>query len=177
MQKQKPKPTPSKADKFWSIFLFTKDGKVKNPLLIYSFSLSFVLLAVYGLAYYFLIDPVYLALQSGPSWLVVLGESLLPGLAGCAFICLLQSLSKKKNYITAAYLWLVIYALFILAWMMLTLEAGEDRLFFLGLFLRLVPVPLIVGGLSSLFMYRKSAGLGKRTKPARLDETSNTPSA
>ena len=162
MQKEKPKPAgPSKADRFWSIFLFTKDGKIKNPLIIYSFSLSFVLLAVYGMAYYFLIDPVHFAFDTSPLWLANIMESLLPGLAGCALVCLLQATAKGKSYIPVAYLWLAVYALLILAWMMASLDTGDDRAFFLGLFLRLVPVPLLIGGGASWLFYRKSTGDGK----------------
>ena len=36
------------ADKFWGAFQMTENGKVKSTLLLYSFCLSWVLLAVYG---------------------------------------------------------------------------------------------------------------------------------
>lgn len=173
MQKEKQKPKgPSKADKFWSIFLFTKDGKVKNPLIIYSFSLSFVLMAVYGMAYYFLIDPVHFAFSGAPLWLLNLMESLLPGLAGCALVCLLQATAREKNYIPVSYLWLSVYALFILAWMMASLETGDDRSLFLGLFLRLVPVPLLAGGGASWLFYRKSRGSNGKKLPLPDDSRS-----
>lgn len=169
MQHGQPKTGPTRADKFWSIFLFTKDGKVKSPLIIYSFSLSVVLLAVYGASYFFLVDAVHHALIGSAAWVSDLAESLIPGLIGAGLVSLLQSTSKGKGYIPAAYVWLLLYAVFILAAMMLTLQLYEDRMFFLSLFFRLVPVPLVVGGGISWKMYLKNSSRksGGQASPPR----------
>ena len=158
MQEKKPRTGPSRADRFWSIFLFTKNGKVKNPLIIYSFSLSFVLLAVYGAAYWFLIDPVHHLFSGAPAWLTGLAESLIPALAGSALLLLLQKATGNRVYIPAAYVWLLLYATVVIAWMLLTVPSGEDRAFFLDLFARVIPAPLILGGIPSWLLYRKQAG-------------------
>ncbi|MHC1786469.1 MAG: hypothetical protein AB9880_05370 [Christensenellales bacterium] len=169
MQKKRGTGQPSRADKFWSIFLFTKDGKVKSPTLIYSFSLSIVLIALYALAYYFLIDAVHMLFLTSPAWLRDLMESLLPALLASAVLCLLQGLSGNKKYLPAAYLWLLVYALFILGWMLLALEAADDKAFFLALFIRLVPGPLLTGGICSWLMHlragRKPGGAAAGRQP------------
>jgi hypothetical protein len=48
---------------FWDAFRFTKDGHFKSTLLIYSFSLSFVFIAVYIACYWLLIDPIEFGLR------------------------------------------------------------------------------------------------------------------
>lgn len=141
MQYKKTQGQPSRADRFWSIFLFTKNGRVKSPLIIYSFSMSIVLIVIYTVAFTFLIDPLHLLFQASPAWLGDLIGSLLPALAGCALLCMLQKITDNKMFIPAAYVWLLLYAVFILAWMMLSLNAPDDREFFLALYVRLVPPP------------------------------------
>lgn len=156
MQDKKTQKQPSGADKFWSIFLFTKNGRVKSTLVIYSFSMSIVLIAVYTVAFSFLIDPLHLLFRASPAWIGDLFGSLLPALAGCALLCLLQKITDNKVFIPAAYIWLVVYALFILVWMMLSLETGDDREFFFALYVRLVPAPVIIGGACSWLLYLKA---------------------
>ena len=41
---------------FWKAFLFTKDGKPKSGLLIYTFCLSFVFIVLYIVAFFYFID-------------------------------------------------------------------------------------------------------------------------
>ena len=165
MQDMKTQSQPSRADRFWNIFLFTKNGKVKNPMIIYSFSMSIVLIAIYIVAFSFLIDPLHLLFQASPVWLGDLLGSLMPALVGCALLCLLQRITDNKMFIPAAYIWLLIYALFILVWMMLSLNAPDDREFFLALYVRLVPAPIMIGGACSWLMYLKAGRTGKGGSP------------
>ncbi len=153
MQTPHPSTKQLKADKFWNIFLFVKDGKIKSRLIIYSFSLSIIFLVLYGISYYFLIDPLHLAFTSMPSWLSDLGQVMIPPIVTSALICLIQFLSGNSNYFPAAYVWLLLFGLFVLGWMMISLEAPEDRSFFLNMFLRVVPGPVIVGGASSVLLF------------------------
>ena len=154
----------SRADRFWSFFLFTKNGRVKNPLIIYSFSISFVLLAIYGIAYWFLLDPVHLLFNKNHAWVLSLMESFLPALAGCAFICLIQKISGNKRFIPLAHIWMLLYALFTLVFMLTSLEAAEEKRAFFSLFLRVIPIPVLLGGLSSWMLYRKSGKFDKHSK-------------
>ena len=48
----------SAADSFWSAFQMTENGKVKSTLLLYSFCLCWVYIAVYFIAFAFLLDPI-----------------------------------------------------------------------------------------------------------------------
>ena len=164
MQQKEPRPGPSRADRFWSIFLFTKDGRVKNPLIIYSFSLSFVLLAVFGAAYFFLIDPVHHLFSGAPAWQTGLAESLLPALAGSALLLMLQKATGNRVYLPASYVWLLVYAAFVILWMLLRIPSGEERAFFLDLFVRLIPAPLVLGGIPAWLLYRKLPG-SRQDKP------------
>ena len=155
MQDKKSQIGPSRADRFWGAFLFTKNGRVKSPLIIYSFSLSIVLLLIYGAAYWFLIDPLHHLLIAAPIWAATLFESLLPALAGCALVCLVHKWSGSKRFIPAAHLWLLLYALLTLFFMLIFLEIQDDRAAFFSLYLRIVPLPVLLGGLSTWLLYRK----------------------
>ena len=174
MQDKIPPTGPSRADKFWSMFLFTKNGRIKSPLIIYSFSLSLVLLLVYGAAYWFLVDPVHHIFRELCPRAADFFESLLPALAGCALVCLVHKLSGAKRFIPAAHLWLMLYAVITLFFMLLFLEVQDDKNAFLSLYLRIVPLPVLLGGLSSWLIYRKnspghsSKRLSDKPKPKRV---------
>ena len=43
------------AERFWSAFQMTENGRVKSTLLLYSFCLCWVFFGVYGVAYAFLV--------------------------------------------------------------------------------------------------------------------------
>ena len=58
------------ADSFWSAFQMTENGKVKSTLILYSFCLCWVFIAVYFAAFAFLLDPLD-ALVSGAPKVVV----------------------------------------------------------------------------------------------------------
>lgn len=156
MQDKKPQTGPSRADKFWSMFLFTKNGRIKSPLIIYSFSLSLVLLLVYGAAYWFLIDPVHHLFRDFSLQATDFFESLLPALAGCVLVCLVHKLSGAKRFIPAAHIWLMLYSVITLFFMLLFLEEQDDKNAFLSLYLRIVPLPVLLGGFSSWLIYRKN---------------------
>ena len=87
----------TKADKFWSIFLFTKNGRVKSTFIVNSFSLSILFLAVYGLCYFMLIDPLNSLVSAHLSTsLASLVESLVPALIGSVLCCSLFFVIKDK---------------------------------------------------------------------------------
>lgn len=155
MQDKKPQATPTRADRFWSIFLFTKNGRIKSPLIIYSFSLSLVLLLVYGAAYWFLIDPVHHLFRESSTMATDFFETLFPAMAGCVLVCLVHKWSGAKRFIPAAHLWLFLYAVLTLLYMLNSLESPDDKTLFVNLFIRLVPVPVLLGGLSSFLIYKK----------------------
>ena len=142
-----------RADAFWSIFLFTKNGKVKSTTLIYSFSLSILFLAVFTALYLLLIDPIELALAGkAPAWLRSLCESLAPALLGALLTASLCFVFKEKKLVWMAYAWLWLYAVVMLIGVAAGLAPDVRRDFFL-LYAMVVPAPLVFGTALSVLLY------------------------
>ena len=145
----------TKADKFWSIFLFTKNGRVKSTFIVNSFSLSILFLAVYGLCYFMLIDPLNSLVSAHVSTsLASLVESLVPALIGSVLCCSLFFVIKDKKLVPAGYVWLLLFSLFAFFYLLFSL-APQDRGTFLSLYALIVPAPLITGGGFSAYLYMK----------------------
>ena len=101
------------ADKFWGAFQMTENGRVKSTILLYSFCLCWVLLAVYG-GCFALLNPWLDGLLSGsalPVWLISLVEALAPAAAGTAAASLVWLLPGDKRLLPAGYLWLTLLML------------------------------------------------------------------
>ncbi len=145
----------TKADKFWSIFLFTENGRVKSTLLIYSFSLSILFVAIYLLSYLMLIDPIdaFFLPRIGTKFTTFL-ESVLPAIAGTALCCSLHFVVKEKRLVPGAYLFLLFYALVGGIGIAVSLTQNEMPTF-LGLFSMVVLPPLVIGGAVSTLLYVK----------------------
>ena len=142
-----------RADEFWNIFLFTKNGKIKSTLLVNSFSLSILFLAVYFLSYYLLIDLIDMAVASVfPVWLANICESLLPGVIAAGLCCLLLFVFKERRLVPLAHLWLLLYALVMLIGVAVGLDA-EVRAFFLALYASFVLPGVLIGGALSVLLY------------------------
>ncbi len=150
-----PEKKESKADKFWNIFLFTKNGKLKSTLIVNSFSLSLLFMAIYGLSYLMLIDPLenMLAARYGVA-LASFAESAVPALAGTVLCCSLFFVFRDKRLVPGAYVWLLLFSLFVLFYLLVTLQSG-DRGVFLSLYGMIVPAPLILGGGCRAYLYVK----------------------
>ena len=144
-----------RGDRFWGAFLFTKDGKVKSALLLYSFCLSVVYVAVYAAAYVIFVNLLHPLLEGAPVAMVNFVEAAVPTLVGTA-VCSLAWLLPEKRMMLAAYLWLAVLAIACLVAMLIILggDAQAQMLFpqFFGLF---VPAPILLGGGLSLWLYRR----------------------
>ncbi|MDR1765138.1 MAG: hypothetical protein LBR77_03420 [Lachnospiraceae bacterium] len=141
--------------RFWSVLFLTPEGRPKSTLLLYSFCLSFVLLAIYGVAYYFLIDALEYALASSPTFVRNVAECLVPGIVGTAVCCLLYALPHKdRRVIPVSYLWLWLYGVLSLV-VMAVLCRGDGEAFrlFLYLYALLVPVGLVSGTAAVFWLY------------------------
>ena len=146
------------ADKFWGAFQMTENGRVKSTILLYSFCLCWVLLAVYG-GCFALLNPWLDGLLSGsalPVWLISLVEALAPAAAGTAAASLVWLLPGDKRLLPAGYLWLTLLMLACVIALLALLngERGAQilALRFFGMF---VLIPLIMGdGMSILLFYR-----------------------
>lgn len=142
-----------RADAFWNIFLFTKNGKIKSTLLINSFSLSILFLAVYLLSYYLLIDLIDMAVADVfPIWLTNVCESILPGVIAALLCCALLYVFKERRLVPLAHLWLALYAVVLLIGVAAGLEAEARRLF-LALYASFVLPGIGIGGSLSVLLY------------------------
>ena len=106
---EREKARAQRADSFWNAFQLTENGHVKSTLLLNSFCLSIVFLAVYFAAFYLLADPIHALLSSAPLAVENLASALLPAAAGTA-VCGLTHLLCRPQTVLASYLWLLALA-------------------------------------------------------------------
>lgn len=155
-----------RADRFWACFLFTENGKVKSTLLLYSFCLCFVFLAVYGVAYALIVEWLDPLLAGHPVALVNFVEAAVPTLVGTAVCSLTWPISRDKRMMLAAYLWLALLAVASFIAMLILLWGNtQAQVLFLQVFLLFVPAPVILGCALSAIWYtryrRRTAANGK----------------
>ena len=144
------------ADSFWSAFQMTENGKVKSTLLLYSFCLCWVYIAVYVVAFACLLDPLEAMCSGAPTAVVYLVEILVPTLVGTAACFLPWPLFKEKRLIPASYVWMFLLAVACLITMLVLMQnEPETRRLFLLFFLQAVPAPVLLGcALSACLYYR-----------------------
>ena len=131
-----------RVESFWDAFQLTENGHVKSTLLLNSFCLSILFLAVYGAAFFLLTDPIHAWLALAPRAVENLVSALLPALIGTA-ICALTHL-------------ILLLALASLVTMLLLLRGDHGAsVLFLQLFGMMVPVPLLMGFGSSWWLLRR----------------------
>ena len=142
---------------FKDFFRFTKDGKMKSGTFAYSITYAALILVVYGAAYYFMIDVLAPLTKDLAPWLANLIGAIVPALVG-ALICLIpiELISNKKPFFLG-YVWIAIFALIFLIAMIILLKDDRDALsIFLHLFIIMVPAPLLIGGGSALYLWKRS---------------------
>lgn len=142
------------ADSFWSAFQMTENGKVKSTLMLYSFCLCWVFLAVYVLCFALLNRPLDALLSGLPVAAVNLVEALVPAAAGTAVCCLTWLLPGDKRLLPAAYLWLALLVLACLITLIVLMgwQSAPLILQFFGMF---TLAPLLLGLGSSMLLYRR----------------------
>lgn len=143
------------AESFWGAFQMVENGKVKSTLLLYSFCLCWVFIAVYGVLDFLLLGPLDGLTAGLPVFAVNLIEALVPSAIGAAVCSLTWFLSRtEKRLLPAAYLWLLLLALACLV-TLLIYSSGERelQLMILQFFAMLALPPLVLGGGSSVFLY------------------------
>ena len=148
---EREKARAQRADSFWNAFQLTENGHVKSTLLLNSFCLSIVFLAVYFAAFYLLTDPIHALLSSAVE---NLANALLPAIVGTA-VCGLTHLFCRPQTVLASYLWLLALAAAILVVMLLMLHGGAGTALFLSFYAMLVPASLISGIAVSLWVLRR----------------------
>lgn len=154
-----------RGDRFWGAFLFTKDGKVKSTLLLYSFCLSVVYVAVYAAAYVIFVTLLHPILEGAPVAVVNFVEAAVPTVVGTA-VCALAWLLPEKRMMLSAYLWLAVLAIACMVAMLIILGGdAQAQLLFLQFFGLFVPAPILLGGGLSLWLYRRY----QRRRPPMTD--------
>ena len=144
-----------RADRFWGAFLFTENGKPKSSLMVYTFCLSFVFAAVYVLCYEGAIRLLTASTAAWPVWASNMLISATASVVGAAVCCLPHRFFKDKRLVFGGHMWLVLYALAVLATMLILLRGTEGTGAFLTLFGWFVAIPVALGAVVSGWLYRK----------------------
>ena len=115
-----------KLGRFWRTLFLTEDGRPKSTVLLYSFALSFVFIAIYALVFVFLTVPLSKLFRDDQptTWIVYifgfpltwksLLESVILGLLGSAVCCGISLLIKERAIPAGAYIWLTVFLVIIL---------------------------------------------------------------
>ena len=156
------------ADSFWGAFQMTENGRVKSTILLYSFCLCWVLLALYGGCFALFNPWLDGALQGLPVGLITVIEALVPAAAGTAVGFLAWLLPGDKRLLPASYIWLTLLMLACLIALMIMMGWGSAGLIlqFFGMF---VLAPLALGLGASLLAYyqywKKRPAAGEPERP------------
>ena len=143
------------ANSFWSAFQMTENGKPKSGLLVYTFCLSFVMLAVYGGAFFVVIDGLYNLTAGLPVFWGNLIQSLTATILGLLVSILLHFVLRDKRLMFGTYLWLALYAVACLVTLLIYLRgtgAVGALLTFYGWF---VAIPLVPGLVVTYYLFRR----------------------
>lgn len=144
-----------RADRFWSAFLFTENGKPKSSLLVYTFCLSFVFAAVYVLAYEGVMRLLSGPLETAAVWVSNLTIALIASILGAAVCCLPHRFMKDKRLVFGGHLWLLLYAVMVLVTMLIMLGGDDATGAFLTFFGWFVALPVAVGCGASGLLFRR----------------------
>ena len=129
---------------------------MKSGTVVYSFSLAALFLVVYAAAYVFLIDPLALIANGMPVWASDLIGAVIPAVIGTLVCMIPVLLLSERKYALLAYIWIMAFALLFLIAMIVELKNDPDALsIFVHLFMIMVPAPLILGGGTAWYLYRK----------------------
>ena len=140
------------AERFWSAFQMTENGRVKSTLLLYSFCLCWVFFGVYGVAYAFLVPPVHALTAGWPILAVHLAEILVPSVLATALCGLTWLLPGDRRLLPATYLWMAAFTIACLI-AMLVIMNGDAAGLVLQFFALYTLAPLGLGGALSAFLY------------------------
>lgn len=148
-----------RVESFWDAFRLTENGHVKSTLLLNSFCLSILFLAVYGAAFFLLTDPIHAWLALAPRAVENLVSALLPRPDRDSNLRA-DPTDRHPQTVLAAYGWLLLLALASLVTMLLLLRGDSGAsVLFLQLFGMMVPVPLLMGFGSSWWLLRRRNSL------------------
>lgn len=140
---------------FWKAFLFTKDGKPKSGLMIYTFCLSFLFIGLYIVAFMVLIDWLTPSLSSLSPWLSNLILSAAVSLLGILAGWGIHRFAKEKRLFFGTFLWLAVYLILVLISMLFLLRGTGGWEAFAYFFLWFMVIPVISGLPVSFLLYKR----------------------
>lgn len=145
----------SRAERFWSAFRFTENGRPKSGFGVYTFSLSLAFAAVYFLCYEGAIRLLSEPLAGLAAWqsnlVIALGATAL----GVALCCLPHRFFSDKRLVLGGHVWLCLYAVAVLVIMLALLGLTPAYAAFLAAFGWFVAPPVGLGTLASALLYGK----------------------
>ena len=142
-----------RAERFWSAFRFTENGKPKSSLIVYTFSLSLVYAAVYFLFYEEAIRLLTGLTASLSAWAGNAFIALTASAAGAAVCCLPHRFFRDKRLVLGGHLWLCLYALAVLVTMLILLGFTEAFASFLTFFAWFLLPPTALGTVLAVLLF------------------------
>lgn len=141
--------------RFWSSFLFTENGKPKSALMIYTFSLSVVFIAIHLAGFHYIVDLLTPLTESWPVlWGNLLGSLSVSALA-VGVGCVLHRLMSDKRLMFGTYLWLALYVAASIVTMAIMLRGTGAMPEFMIFALWFLLIPLALGLLVFYLLYRR----------------------
>ena len=140
---------------FWKAFLFTKDGKPKSGLLIYTFCLSFVFIVLYIVAFFYFIDWLSPSLEGLSPLVSNLLLSVAVSAIGILIGATIHHFVREKRLFFGTFLWLTVYLLAVLITMLIMLRGTEAFDAFSYFFLWFMVIPVLTGLPVSFLLYKK----------------------
>jgi len=140
---------------FWKTFLFTDEGKPKSGLILYTFCLSFVFVAVYIAAFYFAIEWLTPVMKGFPVILSNLLQSLAATAVGLVIGLFLHRVLPDKRLVFGSHIWLAIYTVAVWITMLIILRGTGGIPAFLTFYTWFVLIPLVVALTVTFLLYHK----------------------
>lgn len=140
---------------FWKVFLFTDEGKPKSGLILYTFCLSFVFLAIYITAFYFVIEWLTPVMEGFPVILSNLFQSLAATAVGLLIGLVLHLVLTDKRLVFGSHIWLAVYTVAVWITMLVILRGTGGIPTFLTFYAWFVLIPLAVALVVTFLLYRK----------------------
>ena len=154
-QKARAKKWEERGRKFWRAFLFTKDGRPKSGFMIYTFCLSFVVIGIYLLLFWAVIEILYPFIGSWPVVPQNLLQTLIVAFLGLMPAWAIHNFVEEKRLMLGTYLWLALYTIAAIVTELIILKGtGTYKEFFIFL-AWFVLIPLLSGLIFTAYLAKR----------------------
>ena len=162
-----------KIDQICQAVFLTESGKPKSALLIYSFSLALLFIAVFIVSYMLLLEPLEMAFQSRSVFVRNLVEYSVPAIIGC-IPCLALSFAfrERKNMVAASFTWVDVIVVIMFLTMVFMVDKADwatEYRFFLAILGLPMLISAVLGTVGSQVIYRKR----RRAEALRMEKYSS----